>query len=268
MIKLTNCRLAKALHWYPKCVNANRNTYNKKSDELLLQLYNELGKSGASDAQTFETIIEEKHQKEDLMCVGQSLYRDIKGWCRSYITCKQENDYGYDVYEHTKIIEKIGDDALTDRQKLALIRYIKCILAKYNDDGGWLEDEIMKNKLAILKKEAFLKYLLVLSSSNKKNCLLTIFLFFLIELIVLLPAPYSWMEVFEFQKVDYCSVVFIDYITNVLALKIDWIDGPKLVCLNWRGVLLCGMWMVVYIVFVVNILFNNIFSNISSYDEE
>ena len=51
---------------------------------MLLQLYNELGKSGASDAQTFETIIEEKHQKEDLMCVGQSLYRDIKGWCRSY----------------------------------------------------------------------------------------------------------------------------------------------------------------------------------------
>ena len=95
----------------------------------------------------------------------------------------------------------------------------------------------------------------------------TIILFFLIELIVLLPAPFEWMQLFGLQTNLYSDICWLNYIVNVLAVKIDWIEGPKLVCLNWRGVLLCGVWMLVYIVFIVNILFNNIFSDISVYDE-
>lgn len=230
-------------------------------------LYSGLGDNKAENAQIFETIIEEKHQNPELTGIGQSLYRDVKAWCSNYVGSKQEKDYGYDVYEHSRITEKIDDEYLSARQKLALVNYVKYVLSQYNDNGAWLDDECIDYKLEVLKKENFIKYLILLSSSNKRRCLITIAIFFLVELIVLLPAPFDWMELFDLQKEIYSDCSWLNYIVNVLAVKIDWIEGPKLVCLNWRGVVLCGLWMLVYIVFIVNILFNNIFSDISVYDE-
>jgi len=233
----------------------------------LESLYKSLGDNKAENAQIFETIIEEKHQNPELSESIQSLYRDIKAWCSNYIGCKQEKDYGYDIYEHSRITEKIDDANLSAKQKLALVNYVKYVLSQYNDDGAWLDDETIGYKLEVLRKENFLKYLILLSSSSKWRCMKTIILFFLIELIVLLPAPFEWMQLFGLQTNLYSDICWLNYIVNVLAVKIDWIEGPKLVCLNWRGVLLCGVWMLVYIVFIVNILFNNIFSDISVYDE-
>lgn len=236
--------------------------------KALEQMYRELGTERTKNAQIFETIIESKHQNSQLINVKQSLYCDIKRWCYYYIASKQEKDYGYDSYEHSRIKEKITDSSLNNRQQLALVHYVKYILSQYNDDGSWLNDETMKIKLSILKKENWLKYLILLSSSSKKRCVITILLFFLVELVILLPAPFRWMGVFDFQQVSYSEASWLNYIANVLALKIDWIEGPKLECLNWIGVVMCGIWILVYIVFIVNILFNNIFADISEYDEQ
>lgn len=237
------------------------------SMSTLESLYKSLSDNKTENAQLYETIIEEKHQKPELSGNVQSLYRDIKAWCSNYIGSKQEKDYGYDVYEHSRITEKIDDSNLSAKQKLALVNYVKYVLSQYNDNGAWLEDESTNYKLEVLKKENCLKYLILLSSSSKWRCVKTILLFFLIELIVLLPAPFEWMELFDLQKELYSDLSWLNYIINVLAIKIDWVEGPKLVCLNWRGVVLCGVWMLVYIVFIVNILFNNIFSDIPAYDE-
>ena len=237
-------------------------------EKAINQLYRSLGKDKTENAQILETIIECKHQNIQLMNTGQTLYRDLKMWCYNYISSKQEKDYGYDIYEHSKITEKLNDNALKDRQKLALIHYVKFVLSQYNDDGSWLDEDTKSIKLAVLKKEDWLKYLILLSSSSKWRCMKTILLFFIVELVILLPAPFEWMELFDFQQANYTEYGWLNYITNVLAIKIDWIEGPKLVCLNWCGVVLCGFWLMVYVVFVVNILFNNIFANISEYDEQ
>ena len=237
-------------------------------EKSIRQLYRSLGKDKTVNTQILETIIECKHQDRQWINTEQTLYRDLKMWCYNYISSKQEKDYGYDIYEHSKITEKLNDDALADRQKLALIHYVKYVLSQYNDDGAWLDEDMTETKLAVLKKENYLKYLILLSSSNKWRCLMTILLFFAVELIILLPAPFGWMELFDFQQANYSEYRWVNYITNVLAIKIDWIEGPKLVCLNWRGVVLCGFWLMVYVVFVVNILFNNIFANVSEYDEQ
>lgn len=231
------------------------------------QLYDDLGEDLTVNTQLYETIIETKHNNTQLIDVNQSLYSDIKGWCYNYISSKHEKDYGYDVYERKKIVEKINDKHLSNGQKLSLILYIRWILSRFNDDGAWLDKKSMEYKLAILKKENKLKYLLVLSASSKWRCIKTILLFFFIELVVLMPAPFKWMEVFRLQTVNYSDYEWLNHIVNVLALRINWIEGPTLVCQNWCGVLMCGLWMLVYIVFVVNILFNNIFSKISEYDE-
>lgn len=237
-------------------------------EKAIRQLYRNLGEDKTVNTQILETIIECKHQDRQWINTEQTLYRDLKMWCYNYILSKQEKDYGYDIYEHSKITEKLNDSVLRDRQKLALIHYVKNVLSQYNDDGAWLDKDMIETKLAVLKKENYLKYLILLSSSNKWRCLKTILLFFAVELIILLPAPFGWMELFDFQQANYSEYGWLNYITNVLALKIDWIEGPKLVCLNWIGVVLCGFWLMVYMVFVINILFNNIFANISEYDEQ
>ena len=235
--------------------------------KTLGSLYQRLGKNKIENTQTLETIIEFKHYNVQLIDSEQTIYRDLKMWCYNYITSKQEKDYGYDIYEHKKIIEEINDNLLNDRKKLSLVHYVKCLLSQYNDDGAWLDKDTIEIKLAVLKKENRLKYFILWSSSNKIRCLKTILLFFLLEILILLPAPFEWMELFEFQETNYTEYGWLNHITNVLAIKIDWIEGPKLSCLNWRGVVLCGFWLMVYVVFIVNILFNNIFANISEYEE-
>ena len=87
------------------------------------KMYRELGGDKASNAQIFETIIESKHQDLKLVDVKQSLYCDIKGWCYNYISSKQEKDYGYDIYNRSKIKEKINDSSLSTKQRLSLINY-------------------------------------------------------------------------------------------------------------------------------------------------
>lgn len=235
-------------------------------DDMIEDLYNGLNGDKTTKAQVFETIIETKHETGQYDTV-QSLYRDIKGWCYNYISSKLEKDYGYDIYEHSKIIEKIDDKRLTPRQKLSLVNYVKYVLARYNDDGAWLDDKTTKYKLAQLKRDNWLKFLLALSASSIWNCLFSVIMFFVVELLILLPAPVDWMVCFDLQMIDYSTHPWLNYLSNVLALKIDWVDGPKLQCLNWKGVVLCGVWTIVYIAFVVNILFNNIFSKISGYGE-
>lgn len=136
-------------------------------ENAINQFYRSLGKDKTKNAQILETIMECKHQDIQLMNTGQTLYRDLKMWCYNYISSKLDKDYGYDIYEHSRIIEKLNDSALNDRQKLALIHYVKYVLSQYNDDGSWLDEDTTEIKLAVLKKENWLKYLLMLSSSNK-----------------------------------------------------------------------------------------------------
>ncbi len=231
------------------------------------KLYRELGEDKTSNTQIYETIIESKHQDSKLVDVKQSLYCDIKGWCCNYISSKQEKDYGYDTYNRSKIKEKIYDSSLTAKQRLGLINYVKYILSQYNDDGSWLNSDATELKLTVLKKENWFKFILKWSSSKIRRSLITILIFFVVELVFLLPAPFEWMELFDLQQVNYSECGWLNYIANVVAVKLDWIDGPHLVCLNWRGVMAMGLWMVLYIVFVVNILFNNIISDITDYDE-
>lgn len=248
----------------------NFDTLNNCSEmdrKTIEKMYHDLGGDKSENTQIYETIIESKHQNAAMVNVGQSLYRDIKGWCVNYITSKLEKDYGYDVYERSKVIEKINDNVLAPRQRLSLVHYVKYILSQYNDDGAWLDSLTKELKLAILKKECLLKFLIVWSSSKKWHCLVTIMAFFVVELLVLLPAPVEWMATFDLQQVNYSECGWINYMANVLAIKIDWIDGPQFSCINWRGVLLCALWLLVYVVFIVNILFNNIFSDITEYDE-
>ena len=237
------------------------------NDITIDSLYNILGKNKTENVQILETIIEYKHDNVQLIDSKQTLYRDLKMWCYNYVSSKQEKDYGYDIYEHKKIIEKINDEMLSDRKKLSLVHYVKYVLSQYNDDGSWLDKDTIEIKLAVLKKENLLKYFILWSSSNKQRCVKTILLFFLLEVVILLPAPFEWMELFEFNETDYTECGLLNHIINVLAMKIDWIEGSKLTCLNWIGVVLCGLWLMVYVVFVVNILFNNIFADISEYEE-
>lgn len=236
-------------------------------EKTIENLYNSLGKNKIVNTQTLETIIECKHQNIELIDSKQTLYRDLKMWCYNYISSKQEKDYGYDIYEHKKIIEKINDNLLNGRKKLSLVHYVKYVLSQYNDDGAWLDKDTIEIKLAVLKKENLLKYFILWSSSNKKRCVKTILLFFLLEVVILLPAPFEWMKLFIFNEANYTEYGLLNHFINVLAIKIDWIESPKLICLNWKGVVLCGLWLMVYVVFVVNILFNNIIADISEYEE-
>lgn len=62
------------------------------------------------------------------------------------------------------------------------------------------------------------------------------------------------------------TILFFNHVINVLALRLDWIEGPELSCLSWLGVLIVLLWVLVYLAIVANILFKNLFEKIDIYE--
>lgn len=88
----------------------------------------------------------------------------------------------------------------------------------------------------------------------------------MIECLVLLPIADNEHALFILSEKHYSDNEVINYITNILALRLEWISGPELHCLSWIGVVVVLLWCFIYVAFVANILFKNLFKNIDIYE--
>lgn len=217
-------------------------------------------------AQGLATIIEIKQNNSHLADYHCSLYLDTKRMLAHYIQSKDGKDYGYDQLDCDFIKKYIEQDYLTKRQQLALYEKASSCLKAIGEDVKWIQERELNIRLKIFFKENLLKYIIVLSGKSTKNCLCTLFLLFVIENLVLLPIADNEHALFVFTEKNYSNNQIINHIANVLALRLDWIKGPELHCLSWVGVMMVFIWLVIYLVFVANILFKNLFKNIDIYE--
>ena len=217
-------------------------------------------------AQGLTTIIEIKQNNLHLADYHSSLYLDTKMMLAHYIKSKDGKDYGYDRLDCDFIKEYIEQDYLTKRQQLALYGTVSSSLKAIGENVEWIQERELDIRLKIFLKENWVKYIIVLSGKSKKNCLYTLLLLFVIECLVLLPIADKEHALFVFTEEHYSNNQIINHIANVLALRLNWITGPELHCLSWIGVMVVFIWLVIYLVFVANILFKSLFKNIDIYE--
>lgn len=238
------------------------------NNTFLDNLYKSVPKHNSHSAKTqgLATIIEVKQNNPQLANYHQSLYLDTKIMLIHYIHSRDGKDYGYDQLDCEFIKEHIEQKYLTERQQLALYGKASSYLKAIGEDVEWIQKRELEIKLKIFSKENCFKYIIALSGKSKKNCLKTLLLLFGVECLVLLPVADKEHALFILTEKHYSNNEIINYIVNVLALRVEWIAGPELHCISWIGVVMVFLWFVVYVVFVANILFENLFKNINIYE--
>ena len=76
------------------------------------------------------------------------------------------------------------------------------------------------------------------------------------------------MEVLHFSKVEYSDNSIINHTVNTISLHLDFLEGATLQAINAFGVIVIGIWSIIYIILIVNILFKNLLTRIELYDPE
>lgn len=236
--------------------------------EFLLGIYDSISShtKHSDRVQRLVTIIEIKQNTPDLVNIQRSLYLDTKDMLVNYVKSRDGKDYGYDQLDNDFIIEFIEQSYFSARQQISLYNKIESQLRIQAEDYGWIQDRVLKLKLKIFKKENWIKFVIVHSGKNKLSSLVTIIILFGIECLCLLPIADKEHALFSVQQMHYNDNEIINYITNIWALRLDWIDGPHLTCLSVWGIVLITVWLTVYLVFVANIVFKNLFDKIDIYE--
>lgn len=236
--------------------------------EHLLQIYESASNHNKhfDKAQTLVTVIEIKQNTPAIANCKRSLYLDTMEMLKHYVLSRNGRDYGYDQLDNEFIISYIEKEYFSPRQQLSLYKKIENQLQRQGEDTCWIPKRSLNLKLKIFKKENKFKYILVHSGKNKKSCVITLLVLFAIECLFLLPLADETNALFVVRQSHYCDSEILNYVANVWALRLDWIDGPELACLSPWGIVLVTLWLGVYIVFVANIIFKNLFDNIDIYE--
>lgn len=149
---------------------------------------------------------------------------------------------------------------LSVEKQYRLLVYLKYLLETLSYETAWLSKILFEKKLKLAKEKKSIKYLLLLSSRNLWTILISILVLYIIECIILLPAPLPCMEWYAFQKAPISSNAFFNHLANVITLHFDCVDNSAKISFTTLGLAFLVIWNFVYVVIGVNFLFKNLFA--------
>lgn len=194
----------------------------------------------------------------------QSLYLDVKKFIQSYVFSVAKEDYGYDCILVSKIEEAAShlSDLKMRKSVLQVARRIFSINGYETDD---LTSAISKIDLKIaLSNHRYLKALCLFLGSNLWTLLFTYLFYILVVGLMLLPAPFEWMSMFNVELKEYSCYPVCNHIINTLAL-ITGNDAlsPFLEPKGILGMIVYCLGIVLFYFFFVNFIFKRIEDYIS-----
>lgn len=151
----------------------------------------------------------------------RSLYLDIKKFIEAYIKAAEMQDYGYDEV----LLEKINDviKYLEPKQKVSILHTARRMMYirgyEYEIDKILAEIRNQEAKIAWkgnLKQKLY--SICIWMSIRWWALLLSYFIYILILNLVLLPAPFKWMELFIIEYKQYDDNFLWNHIVNVVAI--------------------------------------------------
>lgn len=215
------------------------------------------------------TIIELKNEYPQLSDVHQSKYKDFKDFCLAHISHKTTLDYNHSTYSEDIILNLLDNCKFDIEEQYHILIFIKNLYKDSHLNHTNIDQRIIKTKISIAwQRKKHLKWLLLVLSQKTSYTFWAILLFFIFELIILSPAPTERMEVLHFSKVEYSDNSIINHTVNTISLHLDFLEGATLQAINAFGVIVIGIWSIIYIILIVNILFKNLLTRIELYDPE
>lgn len=194
----------------------------------------------------------------------QSLYLDVKKFIQSYISSVAKEDYGYDCILVSKI-----EDAVSHLPDLNMQKSIFQVARRlYGINGYDLDDiaaAISKIDLKIaISRHRYFKALCLFLGSNLWTLLFTYLFYILVVGLMLLPAPFEWMSMFNVELKEYSCYPVCNHIINTLAL----ITGNDALSPSFEpngilGMVVYCLGILLFYFFFVNFIFKRIEDYIS-----
>jgi len=205
-------------------------------------------------------LIELRHKSAEALH-KRDLFLDIKKMIFYYVGAVDESYYGYyELNEENSryILEKIG--YLNIEQQINVVELLqrKLKLAGFADEAEDFDKHISSLKLkALLKKLSFrnlLKCISLFSTKNVFTLIMAIVIVYVFYSIILLPAPFKWMEFFKIDYVSYASNFILNHFLNTIfsfsQIDSDFSLTPK----NFAGVILLIFIKVTILILLFNFL--------------
>lgn len=245
-------------------------------DKIIDNIYDKISKIRPIDnryeetANLYSTLIQAKIES----CANdKGIYQDLKQFIKSYLCYKEEQYYGYDVINESKILNLINKAFSKDKKKkLALLKYAEMHMKRLGmPDNEVIIQEIKNTEYLILKDEqtciSCLKCALYFTSSSIKRILITTLLIFIFLYTLLLPAYNESFVLFIFETGDYANNIYVNHLFSLIVYIASLDDGVKVIPTNIGGVLLLSMLKFLYIIFVINYLFQHLLKKIKHFFE-
>lgn len=230
-------------------------------DSEYRKVFDDNSSFGSKQSSLF-TIIELKQNYPALSNLKRDVYVDIKQYLAVSFSQDACRNYGYDTISVDKVKSVIEGSSLTDAKRYALFEYALTLASPVFVDVEELKNSRDLYYGKVVKKKNKIQYLLLISSQSIRSILLTLFVLFLIELVVLFPAPFPCMELFDFSTSDICDNYFLNHVANVVSLHIGVTDISSVIPTNAFATVLLFLWEIILVVFAANILFSKLLSKI------
>lgn len=237
---------------------------------LIEEEYKKLSSGALSVSGTcnvINNIIQIKLQEPTLRNINQDLSVDIKLYINSLINQAELGRIGYDSIEVKKIKEILID--LSPKENLSLINYFIRQLQKSSFDNEMRGFQKLRIKIIIKKysgKNEFYKpasiwnLCMFFPQYNILTLFITLLFLSLIVTLLLLPAPFKFMEVLNFD-INYQKLnpnFFINHTLNILGAFVGIETDFKIVPKNSLSMLVFILTKIFAFLFIANYLFTKL----------
>jgi hypothetical protein len=194
-------------------------------------------------------------------CGDNAYYLDAKLFVRYYLDSIEEREYDYEELR----IEHVTDIAkhLSPKAALALLNYTYRT-ARLHGFEHIPEIEVSVNKAEIrlittnrlwfINPLNYVRIILNFSSQSLMTLIISIGAIFLTQYVMLLPAPYEWMQLFKVEHPSADPLEWRNRLINTLTYWADCNDGFSIHALNIGGALAMVLGEILKILLVAGFL--------------
>jgi hypothetical protein len=170
-------------------------------------------------------IIQLKYKIYGESCLDQ-LYRDVKIFIEYIVLSVKERIYGYDYIDTNKLKNMFL--YFDPERRYYLYLFLERILKSngFEEDLMWAKTELKKTEIEYLCKRGWKKngifknifrLIFTLSSLNICSMLMSLLVIVAVTCVILLPAPFQKMEIFNIKYHSYSNNFILNHILNVIS---------------------------------------------------
>ncbi len=231
---------------------------DEKINLILEEQYSLLeGSDNRAKSQLLYNIIKAKVEFK-MRNYHQSLYLDVKLFLRSYILAAENQDFGYDKVRLSKIQDVV--ELLPKKQKLYALQTARRRYLAQSYDIDDINSLIKKQEMVVAwDSRNYIKYFSLKIGSDLKSLLWGYFVYAVVTMLILLPAPFRWMAIFDIELKKYSSSPFWNYPLNTIGLLTgNESISPVVLPIGVVGLLVYSFGLILFYFLIANFLFKKL----------